>query len=112
MGVGGALWNPVTGATLRELADVVRAAAKMPERDELPRVERPRRPGWAMPMVRDVLRDAGDSMTAMEIAREIERRFGEPIPHPTVFHVLTRSRAARSKVFEAAGPGRYRLRAC
>jgi hypothetical protein len=70
----------------------VRAAAVLPERDEPPKAQRQRRPGWALPLVREVLEQATEPMTAMEI----ERRFGEPIAHPTVFHVLTRSRPARS----------------
>lgn len=109
MAPGGALSNPEAAGALRQLAEVVRKAAGMPERDEPPKVERPRRPGWAMPMVRSVLEEASAPMTPMEIAREIERRFGEPIPHPTVFHVLTRSRAARNKAFERVEPAKYRL---
>lgn len=108
MAPGGALSNPEAAAELRQLASVVREAAAMPERAEDPRVERPRRPGWALPMVRAVLEDASGPMTPMEIAREIRRRF-EPIPHPTVFHVLTRSRSARRGLFERVEPARYRL---
>ncbi|HEU4703695.1 MAG TPA: hypothetical protein VFS37_14530 [Conexibacter sp.] len=89
---------------------IVREAAAMPERDDRPKLERQRRPGWAMPLVRDTLADAAMPMTAMEIVREIECRHGQPIPHPTVFHVLTRSRAARDGVFERVEAGRYRLR--
>jgi len=66
VGVGGALWNSETAATLRELADVVQEAATLPERSAAPRVERHRKPGWAAPLVRAVLEDASEPMTAME----------------------------------------------
>ncbi len=58
-----------------------------------------------------VLEDAAEPMTAMEIAREIQRRFGEPVERPTVLYVLIRSRHARRKVFERIEPARYRLAA-
>lgn len=47
-----------TGAALRELLKVVQEATALPERDERPKVQRQRRPGWAMPLVREVLREA------------------------------------------------------
>jgi hypothetical protein len=110
MGVGGALWSPETGVVLRELAAVVREAVDLPERAGPPTMQRLRRPGWAFALVRDVLAGASVPMTATEIAREIERQHGQSISHPTVFHLLTRSRAARNGAFERADPGRYRLR--
>jgi hypothetical protein len=68
---------------LRLLVEVVREAAAMLEREDRPKAERQRRPGWAMPLVRSVLEDAREPMTPMEIVKAIRRRFGEPIPHPT-----------------------------
>ena len=109
MAPGGALSNPEATEGLRRLVKIVREAAALPAREDHPKVERQRRPGWAMPLVRSVLEDASEPMTPMEIVSQIRRRFGEPIPHPTVFHVLTRSRSARRGMFERVEPARYRL---
>lgn len=107
----GALANPETGAALRKLAEAVREAAALPERKERPPVERPRRPGWVMPLVRDALRGADEPMTAADVVRAIEKRHGEQMSHDSVLYVLTRSRQARRGMFERIEPARYRLAA-
>jgi hypothetical protein len=113
MGVGGGLWNPEVGRQLRELRKVVDEAAQLPERTERPKVERPRRPGWVVPLVREVLADSPEPMTAQQIARAIRKRFPtEKVERPAVLYALTRSRQAlRNKEFERVEPARYRLRA-
>lgn len=108
MAPGGALSNPEIAEALRQLVEVVRKAVAMPEREERPKVERQRQPGWVVPLVRAVLEEASAPMTAKEIVRAIQRQFGEPIERPTVLYILTRSRQARRGIFERVEPG-YRL---
>jgi hypothetical protein len=60
-------------------------------------------------MVRDVLKAVGGPMAPIEVTREAERRLGEPVPLPTIFWTLTRSRWARRGVFVQVGPGLYGL---
>jgi hypothetical protein len=82
----------------------------MPERSERPKVEPVRRPGWASPMVRDVLKAAGRPMAPIEVKREVEQLVAEPVPLPTIFWTLTRSRWARRGIFVRVKPGFYKLR--
>lgn len=70
---------------------------------------RPRRPGWVLRAIVQVLADRGEPMRAKDIHAAVEALVGEPVPPPSVKGALAKNVAGSSARFVRVARGRYIL---
>jgi hypothetical protein len=80
-----------------------------PRRQPVSRRHRPRRPGWVLEAIVQVLTDRGASMQVKDIHAAVEALVGEPVPPPSVEGGLAKNVAGSSARFVRVARGRYIL---
>lgn len=95
------------GRLVEKLA-AVRGSGK-PRRRPLSRRQRPRRPGWVLEAIVQVLADRGEPMHVKDIHAAVEALVGEPVPPPSVKGGPAKNVAGSSRRFVREGRGRYVL---
>lgn len=80
-----------------------------PHRRPVSRRQRPRRPGWVLKTVVQVLTDRGEPMQAKDIHAAVEALVGEPVAWSSVKDALASNATGTSRRFVRVGYGRYRL---
>lgn len=97
--------------SLGRLADKLAAvrADGGPRRQPMSCRQRPRRPGWVLDAIVQVLTDRGEPMRAKDIHAAVETLVGEPVPPPSVKGGLAKNVAGSSARFVRVARGRYVL---
>lgn len=95
------------GRLAKKLA-AVRASGK-PHRQPVSRRQRPRRPGWVLEAIVQVLTDQDEPMQVKDIHAAVEALVDEPVSSPSVKGALAKDVKGSSARFVRAAPGRYRL---
>jgi hypothetical protein len=93
---------------LAEKLAAVRASGG-PRRRPVSCRRRPRRPGWVLDAVVQVLADHGEPMQAKDIHAAVEALVGEPVPSPSVKGALAKHVTGSSARFVRVARGRYLL---
>jgi hypothetical protein len=95
------------GRLAKKLAAV--RASGGPRRQPVSRRQRPRRPGWVLAAIVQVLADRGEPMQVKDIHAAVEALMGEPVPLSSVKGGLAKHVAGSSRRFVREGRGRYVL---
>jgi len=95
------------GRLAKKLAAV--RASTAPSRRSVSCRRRPRRPGWVLKAVIQVLTDRGEPMHVKDIHAAVEALVGEPVPSPSVKGALAKNVAGSSRRFVRVARGRYIL---
>jgi repressor of nif and glnA expression len=106
----GALWNHKAEVELRALTAVVEQVreAKSQAKSTAGEPEfRQRRPGWAVPIVLEVLRDSDKPLSQVEVVEAANDRSNRQLGMQTVRNVLQNSSAAQSGLIRLVPGGRY-----
>ncbi len=80
-----------------------------PRRQPVSRRQRPRRPGWIIDAIVQVLADRGEPTWVKDIHAAVETLVGEPVPSPSVKGALAKHVAGSSARFVRVARGRYVL---
>jgi hypothetical protein len=80
-----------------------------PPRWPVSRRQRPRRPGWVIEAIVQVLADRREPMQVRDIHAAVEALVGEPVPPPSVKGALAKNAAGSSARFVRMARGRYIL---
>jgi HB1, ASXL, restriction endonuclease HTH domain len=108
--VAGVLSNQDLQGRLRRVVKklaAVRAGGPVRERHSCR--QRPRRPGWVLTAVVQVLTERGEPMRAKEIHTAVEGLLGETVGWSSIKMALTRHVAGPSPRFVRVARGRYAL---
>jgi len=97
--------------SLDRLAEKLAAvrASSAPRRQPASCRRRPRRPGWVLKAVVQVLTDRGEPMHVKDIHAAVEALVGEAVPSPSIRGALAKNVAGSSRRFVRVGRGRYAL---
>jgi hypothetical protein len=103
--------NPDLQGSLSRLAGklaTVRANGR-PRRQPATCRRRPRRPGWVLKAVVQVLADRSDAMPVRDIHEAVEAMLGEPVAKSSIKTALASHVGGPSPRFARVAPGRYVL---
>jgi hypothetical protein len=95
------------GRLAKKLADV--RASGGPRRQPVNRRQRPRRPGWVLEAIVQVLADQREPMRAKDIHAAVEALVGESVPPSSVKGGLAKNVEGSSAQFVRVARGRYIL---
>jgi hypothetical protein len=95
------------GRLAKKLA-AVRASGE-PRRRPVTRRQRPRRPGWVLKAVVQVLADRGEPMRAKDIHAAVEASVGGPVSWSSIKGALADHASGSSRRFVRIARGRYVL---
>ncbi len=111
MDLTGVLSNHELQGSLARLAGKLAAvrAAGGPRRQPESRRQRPRRPGWVLKAVVQVLSDGGEPMRATDIHAAVEALVGEPVKWSSIRTALASNVSGSSRRFVRIARGRYTL---
>jgi hypothetical protein len=109
--VAGVLSNQDLQGSLARLAKKLAGVrvSGVPPRRTLAHRQRPRRPGWVIEAVAQVLADRGQPMRAKDIHAAVEAMLGEAVSWGSVKNALATNIAGPSRRFVRIARGRYVL---
>ncbi len=105
----GALANQETRSRLARLTsklETISTSGVVP-RQARSRRQRPRRPGWVLKTVVQVLSDRGEPMRAKDIHKAVESLIGESVPWSSIKAALARNASGSSPIFVRLSRGKY-----